>query len=119
VLEVSTDGSSWQDVEDAGGVFLQGGYNEILNSSSNPLAGRDAWSGGSNSLEQVVVDISSLAGQNLWIRFRLGCDGSVGDPGWWVDDLLVETTEECGSSPMVFADGFETGDCSMWSLMVD
>jgi hypothetical protein len=52
----------------------------------------------------------------VWIRFRLGCDGRVGDVGWWVDDIRLDTTAECAGLP--FVDGFEAGDCSMWSLEI-
>jgi hypothetical protein len=115
VLEVSTDGSSWQDVEAAGGVFLAGGYNDDVSSwSSNPLAGRDFWAG-TGPLEQVVVDLTPFAGSDLWIRFRLGCDGSVSDEGWWVDDIEIETTAPCDG---LFIDGFESGDCGRWATVV-
>jgi hypothetical protein len=114
VLEVSTDGTTWTDVEDAGGTFLAGGYNDSVSSwSSNPLAGRDFWAG-TGSLQQVLVDLTPLAGGPVWIRFRLGCDGSVSDQGWWVDDIRIETTAPCD---MMFGDGFESGDCSAWSDM--
>ncbi len=112
VLEVSTNGSTWLDVEDAGGVFLTGGYNDTLSTGySNPLPGRDAWAG-TGSLAQVQVDLTALAGGDLWIRFRFGCDSSVSDQGWWVDDITIETTAPCNE---LFGDGFETGDCSAWS----
>jgi len=115
VLEMSTDASTWDDVEDAGGVFLSGGYNGSISSyASSPLAGRDAWAG-SGSLQQVEVDLSSLAGGNLWIRFRFACDGSVSDIGWWVDDIKIETTAPCD---MLYGDGFESGDCGNWTRVV-
>ncbi len=112
VLELSTDGITWADVEAAGGVFLAGGYNDTLSTGfSNPLPGRDAWSG-TGSLQQVQVDVTPLAGGDLWVRFRFGCDSSVDDEGWWVDDIRIETTAPCD---MLFGDGFESGDCSHWS----
>ncbi len=115
VIEVSTDGSNWFDVEAAGGVFITGGYNSAVSSySSSPLAGRDIWAG-SGPLQQVQVDLSSLAGGNLWIRFRFGCDSSVSSTGWWVDDIRIETTAPCD---MLFGDDFEVGDCGNWSQAV-
>jgi hypothetical protein len=118
VLEVSTDGSTWIDVEDAGGIFLSGGYNDSVSSySSNPLttnSDRAVWAG-SGPLQQVEVDLTALAGGNLWIRFRFGCDSSVSGTGWWVDDIKIETTAPCD---MLFGDGFEVGDCSNWSMVV-
>jgi uncharacterized repeat protein (TIGR01451 family) len=45
VLEISTDGGqNWADVLDAGGVFIQGGYNDTQNGAeSNPLDSRPGW----------------------------------------------------------------------------
>ncbi len=115
VLEVSTDGSNWVDVEAAGGVFLSGGYNGAVGSySSNPLAGRDFWAG-SGPLQQVEVDLSALAGGDLWIRFRFGCDSSVSSTGWWVDDIKIETTAPCD---MLFGDDFEVGGCGNWTMAI-
>lgn len=115
VLEVSTDGSTWVDVEAAGGVFLAGGYTSAVGSySSSPLAGRDIWAG-TGSLQQVTVDLSALAGAELWVRFRFACDSSVSGTGWWIDDIKIETTAPCD---MLFGDGFETGDCLAWSMVM-
>jgi hypothetical protein len=95
--------------------FLDGGYSGSLNSgSANPLAGRQAWTG-AGSLRETVVDLSTLAGSQLWFRFRLGCDGSQGSDGWWVDDVRLVTTSDCGP---LFADDFECGSCAMWSMVV-
>ena len=75
VLEVSTDGTTWQDVEAAGGVFLEGGYNDTVSTGwDNPLGGRAAWSGDSGGLLQSVVDLSVFSDSQLWVRFRIGCD---------------------------------------------
>jgi len=115
VLEVSTDGVVWTDIEVAGGVFLAGGYNGTLSSSyQNPIGGREPWSG-SGSLQEVRADLTALSGGDLWIRFRFGCDSSVSSTGWWVDDISIETTEPCS---MLFGDGFESGDCSSWTVVI-
>jgi len=116
VLEVSTDGVTWVDVEVAGGIFLTGGYDDSVSAySSNPLAGREFWAG-SGSLQEVQVDLTTLAGGDLWIRFRFGCDSSVAEEGWWVGDIKIETTAPCSTN--IFSDGFEGGDCTFWSLRV-
>ena len=114
VLEVLVEGSgAWQDVEAAGGVFLAGGYNDTA-SGSGPLSGRSFWAG-TGSLQQVRVDLSALAGSLVSVRFRFACDGSVDGTGWYVDDILLETSAPC---EMLFSDGFEAGDCSMWTTAV-
>ena len=124
VLEYTVnDGASWFDILAGNGGsipansdrMVQGGYTQTLNSSSNPIGGRQAWSGASTGWEQVLVDISDFAGQTVRFRWRLGCDGSVSDVGWWVDDVEVLQGSDCGSS-VIFLDGFESGDTSEWSL---
>lgn len=118
VLEVSTDGVDWDDVVVAGGAFLTGGYASALYSyGSNPLAGRQAWTGSSGGLVVTAVDLTAVSGGSLWLRFRHGSDGSVGGEGWWVDDIRLETTGPCTSVPL-FADDFESGDCGAWSVEV-
>lgn len=91
VLETSIDGgASWVD---AGSKITGNGYNGTIASSfSNPLAGRSAWVQTSPSYPafyQTTVNLLSLAGKSVLIRFRQGDDSSVGADGWWVDDVQV------------------------------
>ncbi len=95
VIEISTDGgSTWSDL---GSNITQGGYTSTISSSyGSPIAGRQAWSGGSIGTEtQVLVDLSSFAGQNAQIRFRLACDQGGGDTGWYIDDVVVSGYLPC------------------------
>lgn len=96
VLEISTDGGqSWQDVRDAGGVFVQGGYNDTQNGlENNPLSGRSGWcrnspGWNSGSFNQVEINLSSAVanGDALMLRFGLGEGTALGNPGWWIDDI--------------------------------
>jgi len=87
VVEVSTDGIVWDDVE---AMFTQNGYTSTLNSSTNPLATRRAFTGTSDGYLESVVDLGSYAGSSLFIRFRLGTDSLFGAPGWYVDDVTVQ-----------------------------
>ena len=59
VLELSTDGgNTFQDIIDAGGSFLQGGYNRTISTDrGSPIAGRQAWSGNSGGFITTVIDI--------------------------------------------------------------
>lgn len=126
VLEYSVNGgASWFDILAGNGGsipantmrFIQGSYSLTLNSSSNPIGGRQAWSGASSGWEQVIVDLADFAGQSVLFRWRLGCDSSVSDIGWWVDDVNVLQGSNCDSAA-IFEDGFESADTSRWSQTV-
>lgn len=119
VLEVSTDGASWDDVTTVG-TFTAGGYDDTIPSGwSNPLATRPAWTGDSGDFVHTTVELSGLADAQLWLRFRIGCDSMVSDQGWWVDDVLLETTDVCIDEQPIFGDGFESGDTNAWAAAVN
>src|SRR5215217_6462837 len=93
VLEYSTNGgSSWQD---AGSLVTNNGYNGTISSRfGNPLGGRSAFVRESNGYISSRVNLSSLAGQNIRFRFRIGTDDSFfGNYGWFIDDVRVYTCE--------------------------
>jgi uncharacterized membrane protein len=89
ILEVSNDGgNTWTQVPNSN--LLQAPYTGAVSGSfSNPLAGLQAWCGGT-SYTNPIADITSYAGQNVNFRFRLGSDTSVSDVGWDVDDVSVQ-----------------------------
>jgi lysyl endopeptidase len=90
VLEISANGGAWTDL----GPYIANpnGYNGTISASySNPLGGRSAWTGDLATWTKVTVDLSSFAGQDVQIRWRLGCDVSVGDVGWYIDDVEITT----------------------------
>jgi bacillolysin len=95
VLEYSTNnGSTWQD---AGSLITDNGYNgTISNSSGNPIGGREGFVAESNGYISSRVDLSSLAGQSVTFRFRIGEDSAGFDYGWFIDDVSVYT---CGEPP--------------------
>jgi bacillolysin len=96
VVEYSVNGgSTWFDAVALTGTI--NGYNGALDSSfGNPLAGRQAFSGPSPGYQSTRINLSSLAGNNVRLRFRLGSDNSLVYPGWFVDDLAVYT---CAAPP--------------------
>ncbi|GEM_PF-1067543 len=99
VLEISTDGSTWSDLGDH---ITTGDYTHTISSNySNPLAGREAWSGDQNSFTEVKVDLSGYSGHAVRIRWRMGCDSSTGDGTWNIDDIKVTNVAGggCSSAP--------------------
>ncbi len=93
IVEHSTDGgSSWTD---AISLFDHNGYNGTIY-SGNPLGQREAFSADSRGYISSRLDLSSLAGQSVRFRFRMGTDSSVWDWGWFIDDVRIYT---CGAAP--------------------
>ena len=92
VLEYSTNnGATWNDL---GPLLTDGGYNgTITTSSNNPLEGRNAFVRESNGYKSSRANLSSLAGQSVRIRFRIGTDFIADDYGWFIDDIRIYT---CG-----------------------
>jgi bacillolysin len=86
VLEYSTDGgATWVD---AGARFTHNGYDGTL-SAANALGARSAFANESNGYISSRVNLSSLAGQGIRFRFRIGTDSTRGDEGWFVDDVRI------------------------------
>lgn len=107
VLEYSTDGgANWFGIlEGDGGTvpansgrFSTGGYNSAISLFyESPIAGQAAWSGSMSggSFFETRVDLSDMVGESLSLRWRMACDSSVSDVGWWVDDVRVFTGSSC------------------------
>lgn len=93
VLEISIDGEGFRDIVTAGGNFTDGGYTSTLSAGfSNPIGGRQAWSGNSGGYRQTTVVLpASAQGKPVQFRWRLGTDSSVSATGWRVD-----TVQRCG-----------------------
>ena len=110
VLEYSTDnGSTWQD---AGTLGIDNGYNgTIASGTDNPLAGRQGFVADSHGYISSRVNLSSLAVGNdadVRFRFRIGTNGSVGDSGWYVDDVSVYTCANL--APVAKEDSYATDE---------
>lgn len=93
VVEYSADGGPWTD---AGALFASGdgagGYDSTLSASwGNPLGGRSAFTGLSNGYGSSRADLSTLAGQSVTFRWRIGTDSDSGDWGWFIDDVSILT----------------------------
>ncbi len=99
VLEISIGGGGWQDIVAAGGVFTANGYNATLNSSANPLTGRQAWSGNSAGFLTTSLNLPVAAnGASVQLRWIMGSDSSRGDVGWYLDDIITPTEGSCDTT---------------------
>jgi bacillolysin len=88
VLEYSINGgTSWID---AGSLMDGNGYDSVLSTLyGNPLGGRQAFTGVSHGYISTRLDLSSLAGQNIMFRWRMGLDNGTHKKGWWLDDVQI------------------------------
>jgi hypothetical protein len=107
VLEISIGGGAFTDLITAGGSFSAGGYTGTIDLDySNPLAGRAAWTGTVSAYTTTTANLpASAAGQNVRLRFRLGCDTSVSPSGsvWRVDSISLADVSYacCGEAPVI------------------
>ncbi len=127
VLEVKIGDDEWQDILAAGGSFLSGGYDGVIDSCcQNPLAGRLGWSGrsGVNQVSEFITTRAKLplsaAGRNVRLRWRIGTDIGSFREGQYIDDLAVTDGYYCecnnsGSAPFDF-DGDGKTDLSVFDL---
>ena len=95
VVEYTTNGgASWADA-----TLLTGTVNgypgdaTIAAASDNPLTGRGAYSGTSAGYQETRIDLTSLAGNSVKVRFRAGTDGVTGWDGWFIDDVSIYTCD--------------------------
>ncbi|HLM59283.1 MAG TPA: carboxypeptidase regulatory-like domain-containing protein, partial [Pyrinomonadaceae bacterium] len=102
VLEIKLGGGFFQDIIAAGGTFISGGYDGVLESCcQNPLSGRLAWSGksGPNQTPQFITSKVKLparaAGKNIRLRWRVGTDNGTPREGQYIDDVYVSDGFEC------------------------
>lgn len=108
LLEISVNGGAFTQLT---GEVLNDPYRGSISSSfSNPLADKDAWCepAPGRPYANTLVDLSSFAGQDVQLRWRLGTDSSQGREGWYVDDIAVQSCLIVTPLPPdIFEDGFE------------
>lgn len=102
VLEIMQNDGEWQDIITAGGTFLSGGYDGTIDTCcSNPLGGRQGWSGrsgiGESSvwIESKVRLPASAAGSAVRLRWRIGTDIGTFREGQYIDDIAVTDGFAC------------------------
>ncbi|MCB9452716.1 MAG: M4 family metallopeptidase [Anaerolineaceae bacterium] len=87
VLEYTTNGTTWID---AGSLIEINGYDgTVATGWSNPLAGRLAFIGESHGYISSRLDLTSLEGQNVRFRWRMGLDSVGAYLGWLIDDVQI------------------------------
>ncbi len=77
--------------------------------------------GGSWELVSYDLTAQAAGSADVRIRWTIGSsDSSWQYAGWNVDDVVIEGAFPCGGNPGdLFGDGFEMGDCTMWSSAVE
>jgi hypothetical protein len=103
VLEISTNGGA--SYSDIGALLTDVGYNGTIAStalSDNPLASRPAFVRESNGYRASRATLTSLRGQSVRFRFRIGTDTGVGGAGWFIDDVHIYS---CSPPPPPPPDG--------------
>ena len=103
-------------------------YDGVLsNRFSNPIGGQRAFAGvstGYPAMTTLTLDFgTALAGKAIQLRFRQGTDDSVGDDGWFVDNVafagitttpfpaIVADATTCATDGGDGADGGDGGGC--------
>ena len=88
-----------------------GGSWTTLWSKSSLDASENAWTASG------ALSLAAFAGQSIQVRFRFDSvdDSFNGFTGWLIDDVVVTGACSGGGPDTIFADGFESGDTSVWS----
>ena len=102
VLEIKIGAAEWTDVIAAGGEFVSGGYDGVLDSCcQNPLAGRRAWSSKSGIEQEAqfitteIILPANAANQTVQLRWRVGTDVGGRRTGQWIDDVTISDGFVC------------------------
>ncbi|UCF05010.1 MAG: S8 family serine peptidase [bacterium] len=96
-VKVSSDGGmTWTVVEPIGG------YDGTARSGNAGIPGEECFTGYNNDFWQMeLFDLSDYAGQQVQIRFHFGSDGSVYRSGWYVDDVVLRSTDIDDFPPVI------------------
>ena len=105
VLEIKIGTNAFADIITAGGSFVAGGYNTVIDTTyQNPLAGRPAWSGNSAGFINTIIDLPPAAsGGPVQLRWNCGTDnGNIASrvAGWWIDTITISNVF-CSAGPLL------------------
>ena len=95
LIELSAGGGAWTQV------MPEEGYTHVIRAGAGgPFApGTPVFSGSSGTWQQVQVDLSAYAGEEVRVRFRFGSDSNTGGEGWYLDDLVIESMDVPSAAP--------------------
>ncbi|MBA6263931.1 MAG: rhombosortase-dependent M36 family metallopeptidase [Colwellia sp.] len=121
VVEISVNGGDWADVTAMGGRF-DIGYTvaldeddnevavELVSQDSQVLSGRPIFTGRNNdvtwgNMERVNFG-TTLNGNEVKLRFRVGTDSYASDAGWWIDNVQFSNITSSVYSGLVAGDTY-------------
>jgi len=73
-IEVSTDGTNWDELEKFSGI------NKAWNYVLDP------------QMDRCIIPINDYMNNYIYLRFRFESDDTITDPGWWIDDIKIIAT---------------------------
>ncbi|HEX8972834.1 M4 family metallopeptidase [Oryzihumus sp.] len=77
---------------DAGPLMEANGYTGVVDASNSALQAKEAFVGTSAGYTATRLNLGSLAGKSVRLRFAIGASGySYGSYGWYVDDVKLYT----------------------------
>ncbi|MBF0452889.1 MAG: PKD domain-containing protein, partial [Candidatus Magnetomorum sp.] len=87
IIEYSIDGgASWHDDKLK---IDKNNYNGMINASTNPLNGKNAFVSKSDGYMATVIDLEELKGSTVRFRFRIATSADISFLGWFIDDFQV------------------------------
>jgi len=92
-VEVDDLGTPGPAVDAASLPWTNGPTDALSSDYDNPAANRKAFSGFMPSYRASRVDLTSYAGRTVKPQFTMNTDNSVAYPGWWLDDITVDTCD--------------------------
>jgi Zn-dependent metalloprotease len=109
VIEYSTNGGgTWSPA----GALIEAGQNyngTLISGFGNPLQGQQAFVFDSYGFTGTRLNLSSLQGQSVRFRFRVGNDSSVAYYGWSVDNVRIYSCGGNANGDMILNGSFAAG----------
>ncbi len=110
IVEVSTDETNWQRVEDK---LVRGSYRgSISPNGAEALQGTTAFWGNSadepdandRDYREIIIDMGDFVGQDVFVRYRFVSDAAVSGRGWWIDEIQMLDAENYESTATLTSD---------------